>query len=225
MSISAIGRLFGRSPFAPMQAHMEKVSACVEKLPALFGALKRGNQDELLQLVKEISRLEHAADLTKNNIRNELPKSMFMPIDRGSLLEILSLQDAIADTAENVAVVLTFREVRMPQDMQEAFDRFLAKNLDAFDMVHRIIKELHELLESSFGGFEAEKVNKMVEEVASLEHEVDLLQRDLMKLLFSHDDLPVAVFELWMRAFEGVAEVSNLSEKLGYRIRMTLELK
>src|SRR2546428_11702228 len=95
-----IAKLFGKSPFAPLQTHMEKVSCCVSELPVLFQAMMDQDMEAIQQISDTISRLEHDADLTKNDIRNHLPKSLFLPVDRGSLLEILSLQDALADQAE-----------------------------------------------------------------------------------------------------------------------------
>ncbi len=67
--------LFGRSPFTPLQTHMGKVRECVLKIPALFQALNEEQYDLLPSLAEEISRLEHEADLVKNDIRNHLPKA------------------------------------------------------------------------------------------------------------------------------------------------------
>ena len=33
-----IAKLFGKSPFAPLQRHMDKVACCIGELPALFKA-------------------------------------------------------------------------------------------------------------------------------------------------------------------------------------------
>jgi predicted phosphate transport protein (TIGR00153 family) len=225
MSIAAIGRLFGRSPFAPLQAHMEKVAHCVQKLTEIFEAFEGSDHTKVQSLAKEISKLEHGADLTKNDIRNHLPKSLFMPIARESLLEILAIQDSIADQAEDIAVLLTLRNLTMIDSLREPFHTFLNKNLEAFEAAHQVLQELHDLLESSFGGSEAEKVKKMIHEVAKKEHQVDLLQRDLLKIIFSMDDLPAPVLHLWLLILEAVADLSNLSEKLANRIHMTLETK
>ena len=34
-----IARLFGKSPFSPLQTHMKKVSACIKKLSEIFAVL------------------------------------------------------------------------------------------------------------------------------------------------------------------------------------------
>jgi predicted phosphate transport protein (TIGR00153 family) len=225
MSIATIGRLFGKSPFAPLQAHMEKVALCVERVPELFDLLRKKDHAGIAILAKEISKLEHGADLTKNDIRNQLPKSLFMPVDRGSLLEILALQDCLADKAEDIGVLLTFRDLELIPELDALFIPFLQKNMDTYFAVQKIVQELNDLLETSFGGVEAVKVRDMVHNVAHLEHEVDIQQRELLKMLFRQDDLPTPVFNLWLLVTEAVADLSNLSEKLAHRIRMTLEVK
>lgn len=108
-----IARLFGKSPFAPLQTHMNKVGSCIEKLKKMFDVLAKMDIDKVEKLAAELSSLEHEADLTKNDIRNHLPKSLFIPIDRGQFLEILSIQDSIADKAEDIGILLTLR----PEDL------------------------------------------------------------------------------------------------------------
>lgn len=218
--------LFGRSPFTPLQTHMGKVRECVLKVPALFEAIKEGNYNRLATLAEEISKLEHDADLVKNDIRNHLPNSLFLPIDRRQLLEILSLQDHIADRVEDLSVLLNLKQVTVPPQLQKQLEQFIAINIDTFEGACLIVKELHELLESSFGGIEAEKVSTMVQLVAYKEHEADLVQNALLKTLFSlEEQMSYGTFYLWIQATKAIAEISNLSEKLANRIRMTLELK
>lgn len=218
--------LFGRSPFAPLQSHMDSVAKCVHCLPDLFEALEKQDYTLLEQISEKISNLEHDADLIKNDIRNNLPKSLFLPVAREHLLEILSIQDSIADISEDIAVLTTLKPLELLPIFSQQFKLFLLKNIETFDEANLIVKELHELVESSFGGMEAAKVRSMVDEVAYREHEVDVLQRQLLKSLFKADDqLNYVTFHLWQRLFESIAAISNLSENLANRIRMTLELK
>ena len=75
-------------------------------------------------------------------------------------------------------------------------------------------------------GIEAEKVRAMVEEVSFMEHEVDLVQYQLLKKLFQVDnEMSYTSFHLWQKICEAMTSISNLSENLAFRIRMTLELK
>lgn len=229
MTMLTILNLFGRSPFAPLKSHMDKVSQCVQKVGDLFEAIQSGDSAKVAEIAQRISELEHQADLTKNDIRNHLPKSMFLAIDRQQLLEILGIQDAIADRAEDIAVLVTLKKIVMPASLAHDFQAFLAKNMESFYGVRAIMNELHDLVESSFGGIEAEKVRAMVEEVAYREHEADVIQHTLLKGLIALEDTPhelkASSFYLWTRIFQAVGDISNLSEKLANRMRMTLDLK
>ena len=76
-----IARLFGKSPFPPLQTHMDKVIFCIGELPNLFKAFLEQGGDVIQKIGQKISQLEHEADLTKNDIRNHLPKSLFLPLE------------------------------------------------------------------------------------------------------------------------------------------------
>jgi len=211
-----IAKLFGKSPFAPLQTHMDKVACCVGELPALFKALLIQDMDAITKIGEHISRLEHEADLTKNDIRNHLPKSLFLPVDRGSL----------ADQAEEIALHAGMRKLPNLHEMQDDFSSFCAKNLETFWLALKVIKELEELIESSFGGIEAQKVKGMVEQIAFHEYEKAVIQNKLIKRLYQGgDSLPYPVFHLSLTLFEEIGRLACLSEKLGNRVRMLLEIK
>jgi len=70
----SIAKVFGRSPFVPLQIHMEKVAECVKQLPDLIAAYRREESESVEALRKKISRLEHEADALKHDIRNSLPR-------------------------------------------------------------------------------------------------------------------------------------------------------
>lgn len=221
-----IARLFGKSPFAPLQSHMKKVALCVERLNHIIDAFAKNDMEKIEKLVMDLSRMEHEADLTKNDIRNHLPKSLFLPIDHGHFLEMLAIQDSIADKAEDIGILLTLRALEDFEHLREDIVAFFQMNELVFLDAKYIIEEIDELLESSFGGIEAEKVKLMVEQTAHKEWEADKKQKELMKLLFTKGDLlSVPVFHLWMRLIEEIGAISHLAERLANRIRMTLELK
>ncbi len=221
-----IARLFGKSPFAPLQSHMKKVGLCMDRLSDMFNAWPKMDMEKLEKLSNDLSRIEHEADISKNDIRNHLPKSLFLPIDRGHFLEILSVQDSIADKAEDVGILLALRPLESFHHFHADLIAFFKKNERVFLDAKYIIAEIDELLESSFGGIEAEKVKTMVEQTAHKESETKQMQTQLMKRLFSEGStLDTATFHLWMCLINEIGAISHLSERLANRIRMVLELK
>ncbi len=226
MPVNAMARIFGRSPFVPLQLHLDKVADCVEAAVAMLERIGGGDTDNLDETARGISLLEHKADLVKNDIRNNLPRGLFMAIDRGQLLEMLSLQDSIADQAEDIGILMSLRPAKMLESLREPFKIYAEGNMDAFLKARDVMRELDAVIESGFGGTEASRVDEMVDAVAQAEHEADIMQRDLMKQVLEHEnDLSTGDFFIWMRLIHEVAGISNLSEKLANRVRMLLTLK
>ena len=222
----SILNLFGRSPFISLQSHMDSVARCVNCLLPIFEALEQKDEKKVEEIAQEISRLEHDADLIKNDIRNHLPKNLILPIDQGNLLEMLAIQDRIADSVEDVAVLLTIKPLELLPIFKEEFKLLVRKNIETFQEVYLIIKELPELVESSFGGMEAQTVRAMVKKVGFYEHEADLIQRKLLKKIFqAEDQLNYMTFYQWQRLFSSVSSISNLAENLANRLRMTLNIE
>ena len=222
--MNIIENLFSRSPFTPLQTHMEKVAACVDKLDDLYKAFLEKDEKEIQKIADEISELEHSADLTKNDIRGNLPRGMFLAINRADLLQILSLQDSIADKAEDLGVLMTIKKLDPIKDLKTDLQKFLDKNTESVASAHKIIQELDRLLQSTFGGVESKKVRQMVNDVAFMEHEADILQRTILRKLYNMEKtLSFTSFNLWINIIKTMASLSNLSEKLAYKIAMLIE--
>lgn len=221
-----MARLFCQSPFVPLQLHLDKVADCVGAAIALLERILDGDTEGFDDDAQKISTLEHKADLVKNDIRNNLPRGLFLAIDRGRLLEILSLQDSIADKAEDIGVLMSIRPVRVLDDLATPFRMFINGNMDAFRKATDVMRELDALIGSGFGGVEAGRVEGMVDLVAQSEHEVDVMQRQLMRQILDHEhDFSVGDFFVWTQLLHEVASISNLSENLANKVRMLLTLK
>lgn len=224
--MSTIGKLFGRSPFGQIKLHIEQVGKCIEKMAEAIEAVKSARFDELDQISSEVSQLEHQADQIKNDIRGRLLKRVFMPIDRSEVLEIVNIQDGLADTAEDVCKVLTLKRLPFPDEFREDFEQFAQLNLEAFEIVSKIMNQLDELIESGFGGVEAERIRSLAKDAAFAEHQADLVQMNLLKKIYAHDgEMSPGEFHLWMRFTRVLSNISNLSENLANRVLKTLSLK
>ncbi len=221
-----IAKLFGRSPFQPLQAHMEKVRAAVLKARELMDAFCNADHARVEQLAEEVSTLEHAADAMRQDLTSQLSKGLFMPVDRTRLSEILETQDNLADMAENLGKLVTLMPLTMPKSFNGPFQQFVDINFKAFEQVYGMVQQIDELMESGFGGAEAERVRQMAMDVAHSEHEADVMQHAMLQKLFAEDErMRKSEFFLWGRIFAQVARLSDTAERLALGIRRTLELK
>ena len=81
-----IDELFQQSPFEPLLHHLKKVRECVTLVRPMFEAVRDQNGERLEELVKRVFKTEHEADNIKDEIRQVIPRSFFLPVYRGDLL-------------------------------------------------------------------------------------------------------------------------------------------
>jgi len=222
-STNPFANLFGKSPFSALQGHMRVVLECVHQMPPLFEALAKGDHEEVVAVKDIIFEKEAAADTIKNEMRNRLPKSLFMPVDRRDLLEVLQMQDSIADTAQDIAGLLVERPMELPDFMQEPMLALTQRCVDVCEMSAKIIEELDELLAMGFRGKEATRVEEMVTALNKLEDETDELGIELSRRLFQHEDeiKPVSVM-MWYQLIQWVGDLADYAEKVGDRLRLMI---
>ncbi len=218
-----IAALFASSPFKPLQEHMAIVENCVTKVPALFEAVIAGDQAAVIKNKDEIFALEEEADKLKHQLRSQLPKSLFMPVDRRDLLEVLDSQDSIADTAQDIAGLVIEREMTVPEEIADGLRTLIERCVETCKQTRRIINELDELVETGFRGPEANRVEEMADELNRIEDETDELGMELSKTLFKNEDSmsPVSVM-FWYKLIEWIGDLADHSEKVGNRLRLLI---
>ena len=222
-STNPFANLFGKSPFKALQVHMRVVLECASEIPPLFDALAAGDQEAVVTVKNRIFEREAEADKIKNDLRGALPKSLFMPVDRRDLLDVLQMQDSIADTAQDIAGLLVERRMEIPDFMKEPMLALARRSVDACEQSAKIIEELDELLAMGFRGREASQVEAMVEKLNLIEDDTDELGIELARHLFEHEDeiKPVSVM-MWYQLIEWVGDLADYAEKVGDRLRLLI---
>lgn len=220
---TAFASLFGRSPFKPMQEHMSIVLECASEVPALFEALCQGNHKTVVTVKERIFQKEEEADKIKNQLRAHLPKSLLLPVDRRDLLEILDLQDSIADSAQDIAGLLMERPMEVPQELKEPLLALTRRCVEACRQSAKIINELDELVATGFRGRESERVAKMVDDLNSIENETDEMGMELTHRLFALEEQmkPVSVM-FWYQLIQWIGDLADYAEKVGNRLRLLM---
>ena len=222
-STNPLLKLFGQSPFKPLQEHMGVVVRCAAEVPGLFEALFEADDDGITRTRDEIFALENEADNIKNELRSHLPKTLFMPVDRRDILEILDLQDSIADTAQDIAGMLMVRRPKVSEPLRAPLMILTQRCLDACTQMAKIMEQLDELLETGFRGRESENVITMIDELNKIETDTDQRAIDLLHTLFAQEDVldPVSLM-IWVRLIHWVGDLANYSEKVGNRLRLLI---
>lgn len=215
--------MFSKSPFKPLVSHMDKVRACVEQIKPLFDALENKDYDSVQKISELIVKLEHEADTIKDDIRTHMRQSIFLPVDKKDFMHLLSAQDDIADAIEDLAVLLRIKNLDAPDEIKPLLKDLVSHTVNTAHMGCDLIFELEALLEASFGGAEAEKVEKATQELGTAEWEADRKQFLLAKKLFAlGNDLGPADLLLWNEVIKKLGAVADKTEQIGKTLRIFL---
>ena len=215
--------MFSKSPFKPLGSHMDKVRACVDQIEPLFKALSKEDYDEVDKISELIVKLEHEADKIKDDIRTHMRQSVFLPVDKKDFMHLLSAQDDIADAVEDLAVLLRIKNLNVPEVIRASLDELVDHVIKTACAGCDLILELEALLESSFGGAEAEKVEKATQVLGTLEWEADRKQFKLAQKLFSlESQINAPDLLLWNEVIKKLGAVADKTEQIGKTLRIFL---
>jgi len=220
---SPISNMFAGSPVKPLQEHIGKVHECVKKLEPFFVAVVGKDYDQVAILEREIHRLEVEADNLKHELRLQLPNSLFMPMPRERILDIVTHQDQLANKVKDVSGVVHARKIQIPEEITELFLQFVRVNISASRQAKKVVNELDELVEVGFRGREVTSVEVMIDELDKIEYEADKLGQQINNALFVIEKSmdPVEVMFLY-RVIQGVGDVADIAQRVGARLELLL---
>ena len=183
-----ISSIFAKSPFKPLRDHMDKVVESVIPLNDFFEALFQQDYSKLEKIQKQVIQAENEADSIKNEVRNNLPRNIFMPINRRDLLEMLDMQDSIADVAQDIVILLNIRKMKIPDELSQDVIQFVKKSQDVCYLARDLTQEFGDVIESGFGRHEIKKLLEMIDNVSIAETEADNLEDTLVGRLYEVEE-------------------------------------
>ncbi|MDP2562238.1 TIGR00153 family protein [Psychrobium sp. 1_MG-2023] len=223
MSMNSILGVFAKSPIKPLQEHICKVHQCAEHLVPFFKAVYAQDWNKAANVRAELSQLEKSADKLKREVRTNLPKGLFMPVDRTDMLGLITQQDKIANTAKDISGRILGRKLVIPEQIQQEFMEYLQRCIEASGFAAKAIAELDELLETGFQGVELQIIDKLISELDTVEDSTDMMQITLRHSLHEIEQElnPVDVIFLY-NVIEWVGDLADLAERVGDRLELML---
>ena len=209
-----------KSPFEALIDHGKIIHRSAKLLKEAFSDYIEGNYEDFEKKRKEIEKLELEADYIKSNIRNHLPKGIWMPVDRGVFLSLLSEMDKVVDLIQDVTEWLSMRKKPIPDSLKEDFLKLFDKSLESIKVSVDVLNALNIVVESSFLEKERENAKKIVHKLHEIEHESDILERRITREIFALEDQlsAAALFHLSKLVFL-LGEIANHAENAGDRVR------
>ncbi|UCB59181.1 MAG: TIGR00153 family protein [Thermoplasmatales archaeon] len=209
-----------KSPFDQLIEHMGKIRECINILGRGLIRYCKGDYKDFSNIALKVSELEHEADLIKGNLRNHLPNSLFMPVDKGKFMWALREQDAILDHAENLSRMLDMRHTKIPKELQSIFIEHVELVIKTVDTMETAVCNIRDLVETSFVKREREQTKEYIRKVHKLEWKADQKKYEATKGIYKLEKKlkPMDVYHL-LKIADWVDDIADHAENVADWLR------
>ena len=217
------GKLFHKKPFKPMHMHMKNATKCVGLMPAAIDAFLRADKEALEDIRQTINQLEGDADKILEELQRRLPRSMFLRVNRHDLLDVLELQEAIADRTQDIINLMLDLPMDVPEEMHKPVQQLVERCVAATNVAENIVKSFVDLAETRFKGPDVERIQKLIHETVAIETDADSLGIDITHTIFAHRNSmdPVCTIFLY-KLIHWIDDLADYAEKLAIRTRLLI---
>ena len=213
--------LIKKSPFVPIQKHMEVSLSAANELIIFFKAATNSKWEEAQISRKKIVNLEHKADELKAEARSLVPKSIFLSVPREDVLELVKIADEIPNIVKNISGLMIGRHMEIPTELIPNFMKFANECADVCKVASDATNQIDELFQFAFGGNAAEEMQKLLTDLDVMEDRCDeteiILRNELFKIEKDHP--PINVMFLYS-VINKIGELADTAETVGHRISL-----
>ncbi len=211
-----------KSPFVGLQKHFKYVKSGTLALEKSVNYYLDGNLKSFKKYAEKVSKYETQADRIKGNIRNHLPKFIFMPIDKRDFLMLLRESECILDAAEDISVLMDMRKTKVPDYLIDDFHAVIKKQIETVDTLGHAMEMFKFMLENYFSGETRQDIKKVIHDIHQMEHDSDVIEKKISKQLFNSKELdPISIIHL-LKIVDNIGCIADHAENAADRIRAML---
>ena len=141
----ALNELFGSSPLSLIERHAQASLDCVKQLVIYCEAAQRGDWKKAEKVQEEIVRLEEVADDIKMEVRMNLPRGLWMSVSRADLLDLVRIQDAMANETKDIAGLSLGRNLAFPETLNTSLFKYLGIVTQTAEKAIEVVAETRQL--------------------------------------------------------------------------------
>ena len=215
---TALSEVIISSPLTLLEEHVKACASCVEQLPDFFEAAHSGKWSRAEKIQGRVADLESAADELKGDVRQNMPRGLWMSVSRTDLLELVRMQDKMANDTKDVVGLSLGRELAFPAALEKSVSKYISTVLDCVNAAVEVVAATRELSRSAFGTRQLKSIASRVASVERLERKTDQMQSRLRsKLRVCEEKLsPVDVIFLYQLLTQ-IGDIADSAEKVAHR--------
>ena len=221
MASTGFSDIIRKSPFGPIKAHMEVSKNITEELINFLESAVNSDWNKATESRKVISQLENEADVLKAETRGLLTKSLFLAVPREDILDLIRLADDIPNTVKDISGLMIGRQMEIPAEIATSFMLFANESASITNAAGEAVDHIDELVQFSFGGNAADKMQDLIAKLDLLENKNDQTEVTLRAELFAIEkDLPPVNVMFLYDIINKIGELSDRSQQVGHRISL-----
>ncbi len=174
---------FVKSPFEGLIPFTGKIKEGMDTLKEAVIAYIDGDEEKFNKFSDKVCAIEHEADKIKREIRNSLPKGVFMPVDKFQFFTLIKELDQILDSAEDIVVWLSFKKGVVLREIKKEFLALLNISISSVP----ILIEAIEILPRAVGFIKRDKklLKEKIRAVRQREWESDQIAQCIVRTIFN----------------------------------------
>lgn len=182
-----LGLLRPRSPMNGLVEHYNKISECIIIIKDALECYVSGTGicREFTELTTEVDAIEDHADKIKRNIRNHLPRRLFMAVDKTLFLNYTRGQDNILDFAQEALHWLGMRQMVIPEQFQKPIIDLVEDVVDAAELLGPALRTTIGLVHGEH--LDREECKDKYRNIRKQRQTVIKLQRRLLSDIYNSD--------------------------------------
>ncbi len=217
----AISDVISNSPLALLERHAGVCVDCVERLPLYFAEAQANRWGRASDVREEICRFEGLADELKQDVRSNLPRGLWMSVSRADLLELVRVQDKMANGVKEVSGISLGRQLAFPDAMTSELADFVGVVVQVGRAVVKIIGATRELSRSAFGTRQTNVILDFVSQVEAYERRSDEMQTTLRARLREYEAELSAVDAIFLyQLLAAIGDIADNAEKVAHRAQI-----
>ena len=217
----AISDVISNSPLALLERHAGVCVDCVERLPLYFAEAQANRWGRANDVREEICRFEGLADELKQDVRSKLPRGLWMSVSRADLLELVRVQDKMANGVKEVSGISLGRQLAFPAAMTSEVADFIDVVVQVSRVVVKIIGATRELSRSAFGTRQTNVILDFVSQVEADERRSDEMQATLRARLREYEAELSAVDAIFLyQLLATIGDIADNAEKVAHRAQI-----
>ncbi len=208
-------QFFGKKELRIIQLFEDHMLAVEQTVRALIDFLKilEDKDAEFVSYVEIVREHESDADDKRRKMETEMYLGAFLPNFRGDLLGIAESIDIVANKAESTADLIELQNIQIPPEFIPRLIELAEKSLEAYLAVKEGASNMFDDMDTA---------NHLIEKTDQLEHESDVLEKELIRSLFKKDEIELARKMQLEKLIKKIADIADQAENVSDRLQIVL---